>query len=209
MNDDANPEPLGWGVFVSLFVVLFRFVFIFPYSGLASFAAVALSGRDRFVAYGYATLLQWEGEPFPDPLPPAEEMRRRFLDRLPNPDGLVREQDVFAGEQWLVVSTRVVCFATLAAAVAVLAGAGFAAWRYGLPWAEMRVAAAPWSGVPLVAAATAGVWTVAGWLAAGAFVLTARWGPVRWFADWSVARANRELWAGSPPQEVTHGADPP
>jgi hypothetical protein len=209
VSDDANPEPVGWGVFLSLFVVLLRLLFTCPYRGLAGLAALTVSGRDRLVSHGYAVRLEQDGEPFPDPLPPPEEMRRRFLDRLPNPDGLVREPDVFAAEGWVVLGVRVVCLATLAAAGAVLAGAGFVAWRYGLPWAEARVAAAPWSGVPLVAAGAAGAWAAAGWLAVGAFALTATWGPVRWFADWSVGRANHELSGGGPPPEATRGAAAP
>lgn len=106
---------------------------------------------------------------------------------------------MFATERWLTLSARIARLATLAAAATVLAGAGFVAWRYGLPWAEARIAASSWSGAPLVTAAAAGTWASAGWLAA--FVVTASRGPVRWLSEWSVRRANRELWGSSPPRQ--------
>ena len=127
--------------------------------GFANFDFSA--GRDWLVARAYA--VERLGEPFPEPLPPTEVMRRKFLDHLPNPDGLVREPDVFAAEGWLALSVR---FAYLGMLVA--AGAGFVAWHYGRPWAAARGAADPWSGVPLVMAAAAGAWAAAGWLAVGA-----------------------------------------
>jgi hypothetical protein len=76
------------------------------------------------------------------------------------------------------------------------------AWEYGLPWAAARATARPWVGVPLVAAGAAGAWAVAGWLAAGAFALTASRGPARWFGEWSVRRANRELWGSATPDQT-------
>jgi hypothetical protein len=209
VSDNANPQPGGSGLFGSLPVLLLRFLFTFPYTGLVGLATLAFVGRDRLVAHAYALEFQRDGEPFPDPLPPTEELRRRFLERLPNPEGLVREPDVYAAEGWLALSVRFAWLATLAAASAVLAGAGFLAWHYGRPWAQARGAADPWSGVPLVVAATVGAWAAAGWLALGALALTANWGPVPWFADWAMARANRELFGSAGSPEAAHRAGPP
>lgn len=201
MDDIDKQEAPGWDVFISLFVEVARFLFVLPYWAPVRAAAYTLSGRNRLAALAYATHLERDGLPVPDPLPPVDEMRRRHLDHIPNPDGLIRGQDVLAAEAWLVMGARVASAGSVAAAGVVLAGAGAVAWQYGLPWAEARVAAAPWSGVPLVAAAAAGVWVAAGWLASTALFLTVSWGPVRWVTDWCAGRASQELWGSSPPGE--------
>lgn len=207
MGGSSDPEPAGWAAFGGLLVVLLRLAFTFPYVGLAALSALALSGRDRLAAHGYAARLGELGHPVADPLPPLEELRERFLARLPDPGGVVRQPDVYAAEGWLVLGSRVVCLATLAASSVVLTGAFAASWRYVLPWAVGRAEATPWLGLPLVAVAAAGAWAAAGWLAAGAFALTAAVGPVRWFSDWAVGQANRELWGGVHSPEPAHGSD--
>jgi hypothetical protein len=204
MADEQKEEPVGCGVLLlQTLGALLQLVWallqlaLLPCWAIGYYCSWALTGRDRLAARGFAQILQANfGQHVPEPLPPAGELRQRVLEHLPNPS-VVGDRDVYAAEGWIICCTRCRTIAGLLVELMVLSGAAAVVWRFGLPWAEARLAAAPVWGWVSVGLALLGVVAASGWLGLGVARLVLDYGPLSWFQN----HCNRQIWKAL-------GADP-
>jgi hypothetical protein len=182
-GDTDNPGCL------KTFWLLFLGLVYLPYRILLAAIRFTWAERNELISRTYEIALENDGHPVPNPILPADEMRRQFLEYLPNPDKRVSDVELFALESALAMAHRLTGVTTLVVAGAILVGSGIACWQYVLPWVSEQVRNDPIRGGTIAVSAFAIAWTLTGWIAVG-FVSVAIWfGPTSWFGK----RAGRKL----------------
>lgn len=196
MSNDATEKRDAFDKF--LFVIVFT-VFIvlwliyFPYRLMFSLARLAWAGRDELLSHAYADYLAYTGQPVPNPLLPADEMRRLVLDQAPNPDLRISDVELFALERAYIQAGRVGGATALVVGGAILTVLSILCWHYVWLWVAEQIHAHTLFGGSAIAAVA--LWIaggLTGWIALGITLLVYNYGPQRWFRN-RVDRQSRPL----------------